>query len=229
MSITLEKYIAVKDFQQEKDFIIHSYSLNYLDSLQVYSKRITDLLLCSLFFIVVGWWFFPLVSLCIVLESKGPAIFKQLRHGRNNRPFYCYKFRTMKYDPARRFHQAQKNDPRITQVGRFLRATSLDELPQIFNIFMGEMSVVGPRPHALTMNREYSVKIERFMCRHMVKPGITGLAQAKGFRGEIKDEKDINFRLTYDLFYIKKWSVLFDFKIMFMTIKCILFNNDNAY
>ncbi|OOG73625.1 capsular biosynthesis protein [Algoriphagus sp. A40] len=229
MSLTIEKYIAIMNFKQEKDFFINSYSLNYLDSIQVYSKRFIDLLLCSLFFVFVGWWFFLIVSICIVIESRGPVIFKQLRHGRNNRPFYCYKFRTMKYDPSRKFHQAQKNDPRITKVGYFLRATSLDELPQIFNIFVGEMSIVGPRPHALPMNREYSEKIGRFMCRHMVKPGITGLAQAKGYRGEIKDEKDIHFRLTYDLFYIKKWSLLFDFMIIILTIKCLLFNNEKAY
>lgn len=229
MSLTIEKYIAVKNFQQEKDFFISSYSLNYLDSIQVFSKRMTDLLLCSLFLLTVGWWFFLIVSICITIESRGPVIFRQLRHGRNNRPFYCYKFRTMKFDPTKKFYQAQKNDPRITKVGSFLRATSMDELPQIFNILVGEMSIVGPRPHALPMNREYSEKIERFMCRHMVKPGITGLAQSKGFRGEIKDEKDIHFRLTYDLFYIKKWSLLFDFKIIYWTIKCLLFKNENAY
>lgn len=229
MSLTIEKYIAVKNFQMEKDFFINSYSMNYLDSIQVFSKRMTDLVLCSLFLLTVGWWFFPIVSVFIAIESRGPVVYKQLRHGRNNRPFYCYKFRTMKYDPTKKFYQAQKNDPRITKVGYFLRTTSLDELPQIFNILVGEMSIVGPRPHALPMNREYSEKIKRFMCRHMVKPGITGLAQAKGYRGEIKDEKDIHFRLTYDLFYIKKWSLLLDFKIIFWTIKCLLFKNENAY
>ena len=217
------------NFKEEKEFIINSYSLNYLDSLQVYSKRFTDLLLCGLFFLIIGWWLFMIISVCIALESRGPVIFRQLRHGRNNRPFYCYKFRTMKFDPSGKFYQAQKNDPRITRVGSFLRSTSLDELPQIFNILLGEMSIVGPRPHALPMNRQYSQKIQGFMCRHMVKPGITGLAQAKGFRGEIKDEKDIHFRLAYDLFYIKKWSLLFDFGIIILTIKCLLVNNDNAY
>ncbi len=135
----------------------------------------------------------------------------------------------MKFDPSRKFYQARKNDPRITRIGYLLRASSLDELPQIFNVLLGEMSIVGPRPHALPMNRKYSEEIHRFMCRHLVKPGITGLAQAKGFRGEIKNEKDIHCRLAYDLFYIKKWSLLFDFGIIIMTIKCLLFNNDNAY
>ncbi|GAA0880369.1 hypothetical protein GCM10009119_33390 [Algoriphagus jejuensis] len=135
----------------------------------------------------------------------------------------------MKFDPTTKFYQAQRNDPRITRVGYYLRATSMDELPQIFNILLGEMSIVGPRPHAIPMNRVYSEKIPWFMCRHVVKPGITGLAQAKGFRGEIRTQRDINCRLTYDLFYIKNWSLLFDFRIILMTIKCLLFNNKNAY
>jgi putative colanic acid biosynthesis UDP-glucose lipid carrier transferase len=214
---------------EDRDFIIKSYSPNYLDSIQVGSKRFMDLLLCGLFFVLVGWWLFLIISFFIAIDSPGPVIFRQLRHGRNNRPFYCYKFRTMRFDPTSKFFQAQKNDPRVTRVGYFLRTTSMDELPQIFNIIWGEMSIVGPRPHALTMNQQYSDKIKRFMCRHMVKPGITGLAQAKGFRGEIKSDKDIHCRLTYDLFYIKKWSLLFDFGIIILTIKCLLFNNDNAY
>jgi putative colanic acid biosynthesis UDP-glucose lipid carrier transferase len=217
------------NFKEEREFIINSYSPNYLDFIQVSSKRLIDLLLCVLFFLIVGWWLFPVISIFIALDSQGPVIFRQLRHGRNNEPFYCYKFRTMRYDPAGKFYQAQKNDPRVTRIGKFLRSTSLDELPQIFNIILGDMSIVGPRPHALPMNQQYSDKIRRFMCRHMVKPGITGLAQAKGFRGEIKDDKDIHFRLVYDLFYIKKWSLLFDFDIIIMTIKCLLFNNDRAY
>jgi putative colanic acid biosynthesis UDP-glucose lipid carrier transferase len=214
---------------EDRDFIIKSYSPNYLDSIQVGSKRFMDLLLCGLFFVLVGWWLFLIISFLIAIDSPGPVIFRQLRHGRNNRPFYCYKFRTMRFDPTSKFFQAQKNDPRVTRVGYFLRTTSMDELPQIFNIIWDEMSIVGPRPHALTMNQQYSDKIKRFMCRHMVKPGITGLAQAKGFRGEIKSDKDIHCRLTYDLFYIKKWSLLFDFGIIILTIKCLLFNNDNAY
>ncbi len=229
MSLTIEKLMVSKDFQYEKEFVMKSYSLNYLDSVQVNSKRVIDVVLCSLFLIVIGWWLFSIIAICIMIESKGPVIFKQLRHGQNNRPFYCYKFRSMKYNPQSKFHQAQKNDPRITKVGALLRLTSIDELPQLFNILIGDMSIVGPRPHALIMNRDYSYRIEKFMCRHMVKPGITGLAQAKGFRGEIKDENDINFRLTYDLFYIKNWSILFDFKIMWLTVKCLIFNNGNAY
>lgn len=229
MSLTIDNYIAAKDFSRNKEFIYTSYSINYLDSFQVSLKRLVDLFISISFFIVIGWWLFGLIALAISINSKGPVIFKQLRHGENNRPFYCYKFRTMKYKANSEFLQAQKNDPRITFVGKFLRSTSLDELPQIFNVLVGEMSIVGPRPHELSMNREYSEQIGRFMFRHMVKPGITGLAQASGYRGEIKDKSDMNFRLAYDFFYIKNWSVLFDLKIIFLTFKCIIFNNKNAY
>lgn len=229
MSLTIDKFIHLNGYQSEKDFVLNSFSTNYLDSVQVFSKRLMDVLLCSLFFLLIGWWLFLLLAIAILVDSEGPIIFKQLRHGLENRPFYCYKFRTMKFNPNGHFQQAQKDDPRITRVGRFLRITSLDELPQIFNILLGEMSIVGPRPHAIIMNRDLSCKMKKFMCRHMVKPGITGLAQAKGFRGEIRDENDINCRLKYDLFYIKNWSILLDFKIILLTFECLLFKNKNAY
>ena len=229
MSLTLEKFIALEDIQSDKEFIYNSYSINFLDSFQTTTKRIFDLFISIMFLFLVAWWLFLLISFFILIDSRGPIIFRQLRHGKNNRPFYCYKFRTMRYNPGDEFEQARRNDSRITRVGKFLRRTSMDELPQIINIFLGEMSVVGPRPHALPMNREYSNQISKFMYRHYVKPGVTGLAQCKGFRGEIKDERDIRFRLKYDLFYIKKWSVSFDIYIAFLTAKCIIFDNKNAY
>lgn len=229
MSQTIEKFIQLNGYHSEKDFVLNSFSTNYLDNVQVFSKRLMDIFLCSLFFLLIGSWLFSVLALAIWIDSKGPIIFKQLRHGLENRPFYCYKFRTMKFNPSGHFHQAQKDDPRITKVGKFLRITSLDELPQIFNVLLGEMSIVGPRPHALSMNRDLSGKMKRFMCRHMVKPGITGLAQSKGFRGEIRDEIDINCRLKYDLFYIKNWSIILDIKIIIWTIKCLIFKNKNAY
>ncbi|MFD2035792.1 sugar transferase [Belliella marina] len=204
-------------------------SINLDNIYQLTTKRFFDLTISLLFLLFVGWWLFLVISLLIVLESKGPVFYKQMRHGQNNVPFYCMKFRSMKFSPKGHFKQATKDDPRITKVGKFLRKTSLDELPQFLNVFMGEMSIVGPRPHAIVMNRDYSTKIENFMSRHMVKPGITGLAQAKGFRGEILSDFDINSRLKLDLFYIKKWSVLLDLKIIIMTINCLLFENENAY
>lgn len=229
MSQTIEKFIHLNGYHSEKEFVLNSFSTNYLDSIQVNSKRLMDIILCSLFFLLIGTWLFTFLAIAIWLDSDGPIIFKQLRHGLENRPFYCYKFRTMKFIHASHFQQAQKDDPRITKVGKFLRITSLDELPQIFNVLLGEMSIVGPRPHALSMNRDLSCKMKKFMCRHMVKPGITGLAQSKGFRGEIRDEIDINCRLKYDLFYIKNWSILLDVKIILWTVRCLIFKNKNAY
>ncbi|MGM0947047.1 MAG: sugar transferase [Bacteroidota bacterium] len=229
MSLTIEKYLVRIDFNKDKDFFIKSYSLNYFNYLQMSSKRAFDLLICFLFFAILGWWLFPIIALLIKLGSNGPVLFKQLRHGKNNRPFYCYKFRTMKFELKEEFQQARKNDSRITGIGQLLRKTSLDELPQLFNIILGEMSVVGPRPHELTMNREYKTHYSYFMCRHYVKPGVTGLAQCKGYRGEIRDYMDMKFRLRFDLLYIKKWSIFLDLYIIILTIKCLLFNNNNAY
>jgi len=135
----------------------------------------------------------------------------------------------MKFEPESHFKQASKGDSRVTKVGAFLRKSSLDELPQLLNVLMGEMAIVGPRPHAIPMNKEFAEKIENFMFRHMVKPGITGLAQAKGYRGEINNSFDMNARLRYDLFYIKNWSFLFDLKIIFWTFYSLIFKNENAY
>ncbi len=229
MSTIISKLNNISVSSKDAEFIVTRYSVNLLDTSQTLTKRIFDIVLVSLFLIFIGSWLFALIAICIRLESKGPVIFKQLRHGQNNIPFYCLKFRSMKYNPKGHFKQASKGDPRITKVGSFLRRTSLDELPQLLNVLVGHMSLVGPRPHAIIMNRDYAEKIEHFMCRHIVKPGITGLAQAKGFRGEIRDTYDINSRLKFDLFYIKNWSLLFDFKIIILTIKCLVINNDNAY
>ena len=183
----------------------------------------------SIFLVLVASWLFPIIALIIKIDSKGPVFYRQLRHGQNNVPFYCLKFRSMKFEQEDRFRPASKHDKRVTKVGAFLRRSSLDELPQLLNVLMGQMTIVGPRPHAIPMNKEFAGKIENFMCRHTVKPGITGLAQAKGYRGEIKDSFDMNARLRYDLFYIKNWSFLLDVKIIFWTFYCMIFNNENAY
>lgn len=229
MASTVSKLNQVNDFSISSDFILKRYSINLLDSYQVSAKRIFEILLVSIFLIVVASWLFPIIALIIRLESKGPVFYKQLRHGQNNVPFYCLKFRSMKFEPAGQFKQATKGDSRITRVGSFLRKSSLDELPQLLNVLIGEMAIVGPRPHAVPMNREFAEKIENFMFRHMVKPGITGLAQAKGYRGEIVDSFDMNARLRYDLFYIKNWSFLLDIKIILLTFYSLMFKNENAY
>jgi putative colanic acid biosynthesis UDP-glucose lipid carrier transferase len=205
------------------------YSENLLDSTQVLSKRILDIFLSSIFLILIGFWFFPLIALLIKIDSKGPVLYKQLRDGQYNNKFLCFKFRTMSYNPNDDFRQATKNDSRITKFGAFLRKTSIDELPQLINVLIGDMSIVGPRPHAVEMNVDCEVKYFNYRLRHLVKPGITGLAQAKGYRGEIKKDFDMLARLKMDLFYIEKWSFVFDIKIILITIKGIILNNGNAY
>lgn len=229
MATTISKLNRVNEFTFSTDLLLNRYSVNLLDSSQVFAKRMFEILSVSIFLILVASWLFPIIALIIKLESKGPVFYKQLRHGQNNVPFYCLKFRSMKFEPEVHFKQASKGDSRVTKVGSFLRKSSLDELPQLLNVLMGEMAIVGPRPHAIPMNREFAEKIENFMFRHMVKPGITGLAQAKGFRGEIVDTFDMNARLRYDLFYIKNWSFLFDIKIILLTFHSLIFKNENAY
>ncbi|MEB2776063.1 sugar transferase [Algoriphagus sp. D3-2-R+10] len=229
MATTISKLNNLENFSISADFIFNRYSVNLLDSSQIIAKRIFEILLVSIFLFLIASWLFPIIALIIKMESKGPVFYKQLRHGQNNVPFYCLKFRSMKFEPETDFKQATKGDSRVTKVGAFLRKSSLDELPQLLNVLMGEMAIVGPRPHAIPMNKEFAEKMEYFMCRHMVKPGITGLAQAKGFRGEIIDLFDMNARLRYDLFYIKNWSFLFDIKIILWTFYSLIFINKNAY
>src|SRR5690554_1596834 len=192
-------------------------------------KRIFDLSFAIAVLLLVCSWLFPLVALAIKSTSKGPVLFKQLRHGKDNVPFNCLKFRTMIINKDADVRQAIKNDERITKVGKILRATSIDELPQIINVIRGEMSIVGPRPHAVPMNEVFAQEIDNFMFRHAVKPGITGLAQAKGYRGETKNFHDIHARYKLDMFYVKNWCLYFDSKIIIQTIYALCFRNERAY
>jgi Undecaprenyl-phosphate glucose phosphotransferase len=171
-----------------------------------------------------------LVAVLIKLESKGPALFRQERYGFSNRVFHIYKFRTMRHSEAteRVTIQATRNDPRVTRVGRFLRRTSLDELPQLFNVLNGTMSLVGPRPHAVDHNEAYAKMIRSYFARHRVKPGITGWAQVNGFRGEIKSIEDMELRVQYDIHYAENWTLLFDLKVLVMTF-FICLTGRNAY
>ena len=168
-------------------------------------------------------------AIAIRIDSSGPILFKQERLGRGNRRFVVYKFRTMYYvenDPA--VPQATRNDPRVTKIGRFLRRTSIDELPQLFNVMGGTMSLVGPRPHAIPHNDEYSLLIGDYFTRHRVKPGITGWAQINGLRGETSNNETMQERVDYDIFYIENWSVWFDFLIIVKTIP-LFFLDESAY
>ncbi|MEO9476976.1 MAG: undecaprenyl-phosphate glucose phosphotransferase [Cyclobacteriaceae bacterium] len=193
------------------------------------SKRLFDVVFSGLFILLILSWLIPIIGLLIRLESKGPMFFKQLRHGRGNKPFLCWKFRTMVVNNEADSKQATKGDSRITKVGAILRKTSIDEIPQFINVFLGDMSVVGPRPHPIKLNESFQPSIEKFWQRHAVKPGITGLAQAKGFRGETSEFSDMSGRVRLDRFYVKNWSLILDFKIIILTIVSILKGSENAY
>ena len=171
-----------------------------------------------------------LIVIAIRFESKGPALFRQQRYGFINRVFEIYKFRTMRFTegPEEKIVQARRDDPRVTRVGRILRRLSLDELPQIFNVLNGTMSLVGPRPHAVQHNEEYAQTIRGYFARHRVKPGMTGWAQVKGFRGETKTLEKMQARVQYDIYYVENWSLLFDLKILMMTA-VICLTGRNAY
>lgn len=194
-----------------------------------FKKRLFDLIFSSLVIIFVMSWLYPLMAILIKWESKGPVLFKQLRSGRNDTPFWCYKFRSMTVNSDSDKVQATKNDARITRIGAFLRRSSLDEMPQFFNVFLGDMSVVGPRPHMLKHTEEYKKIISKFMVRHFLKPGITGWAQVNGFRGETKLLEDMDNRVKYDIYYLENWTTALDVRIIFMTVINAIRGEENAY
>ncbi|MFD2514347.1 undecaprenyl-phosphate glucose phosphotransferase [Pontibacter locisalis] len=174
-------------------------------------------------------WLIPVMALIIKMESKGPVFFRQLRSGKDNRPFYCLKFRSMHVNNDSDLKQATKGDARITRVGSFIRKTSIDELPQFINVLMGDMSVVGPRPHMLKHTEDYSQIVDKFMVRHFIIPGITGWAQVTGYRGETKDAEVMEKRVEADIWYLENWSFLLDLKIVVLTAWQAIRGNGNAY
>jgi putative colanic acid biosysnthesis UDP-glucose lipid carrier transferase len=192
-------------------------------------KTLEDYVLGSLL-LLIAWPLLLVVAILVKLDSPGPVIFKQKRLGFNNQPFDIYKFRSMTYQPetAEKTVQAQQFDPRVTTIGAILRRTSIDELPQLLNVLNGTMSLVGPRPHAIDHNEEYAQKIRGYFSRHRVKPGITGLAQIKGFRGLTDTIDKMENRVKYDIEYTDTWSLLLDFKILVMTV-FITFSAQNAF
>lgn len=192
-------------------------------------KRFFDLIFSTLIITLFLSWLTPIIAILIKLESKGPVFFKQKRNGLNYKEFSCYKFRSMEINEIADLEQVSKNDPRITIIGRFIRKTSIDEMPQFFNVLLGDMSVVGPRPHMVSHTEMYARRIDKFMVRHFIKPGITGLAQTNGYRGEVENEKDIIYRVKYDIFYLENWSILLDCKIVFMTVLNAIKGEEKAY
>lgn len=192
-------------------------------------KRAFDILFSSLVIILVLSWLIPILYILIKLESPGPLFFKQKRHGLKRRLFWCYKFRSMHINSNRDDSQATKTDSRVTRIGKILRKTSLDELPQFFNVLRGDMSVVGPRPHMEVHTMDYSISVNKYLVRHFVKPGITGLAQIRGYRGEVKRPSDILNRIRLDIFYLEKWSIGLDLAIISKTVSNVLFGDEKAY
>ena len=199
------------------------------DFINRFTKRVFDLVVSLLTIVFVLSWLYPIIAILIKLSSKGPVLFKQSRSGVNNEEFLCYKFRSMKMSEDADTKQATKGDMRITKVGAFLRKSSLDEFPQFFNVFIGDMSIVGPRPHMLKHTEEYSALIQTYMVRQLVKPGITGAAQVKGYRGETRELEDMEGRVRLDVWYIENWSLSLDINIIFHTVWNALKGDEKAY
>ena len=236
-------FTKVKLLPHFKTDFLKSYTLKLIDNINIidvnylpldhtfnrFLKRSFDVLFSSMMLLFVLSWLYPIIALAIFLESRGPILFKQYRNGKNNEVFSCLKFRTMYLNEEADQKWATKNDHRITYFGAILRRTSLDELPQLINVLIGDMTIVGPRPLPVKLNEQYINQIKSYSQRHTFKPGITGLAQALGHRGEIKDLRAIKNRVTLDRFYLNNWSVFLDVKIIFITLFELIKGQDTAY
>jgi len=233
---------AIKFIPDTKEIFSKNLKINYYELFPVLTlqktqlhnpyikgvKRIFDILFSLFVILLILSWLIPILSILIKLESRGPVFFRQGRPGLDEKEFFCYKFRSMQVNGTTE-KEASKNDPRVTRIGKFMRKTSIDELPQFFNVLLGDMSVVGPRPHLWSQNKAYAKRIKKYMVRHYVKPGVTGLAQVKGFRGEIETDEDMINRIKFDVFYIENWSLIMDIKIIVQTVINIFKGEDKAY
>lgn len=198
------------------------------------AKRLFDVVFSAIVLVLVFSWLYPIIGLLIKLSSRGPVLFIQKRIGHNGRVFNCYKFRTMRASSNHlKYTPTSYEDPRITKIGKFLRKSNLDELPQFINVLRGSMSVVGPRPHAIAFHNTYSTFIKDIDRRHMVKPGITGLAQVNGLRGDVEDHEENKKRtfkrIEYDIKYIKTWSFKNDLNIVNKTCLQMIANKTNGH
>lgn len=215
-----------------KLFINRTIHFNYLEDIPILSlrseplqdvagkikKRLFDIVFSLMVILLLLSWLLPILAILIKLDSKGPVFFVQMRSGKNNQAFRCYKFRSLRVNKEADTMQVTKNDARFTRLGKFLRKTNIDELPQFFNTLIGDMSVVGPRPHMLKHTELYSGLLNQYMVRHFLKPGITGWAQVNGFRGETKNVSQMQQRVEHDIWYIENWSLWLDFRVIIMTI-----------
>jgi putative colanic acid biosynthesis UDP-glucose lipid carrier transferase len=194
-----------------------------------FKKRVFDLTVAFFVIIFILSWLLPLLSVLIYLESGGPIFFLQKRTGKSDKPFNCFKFRTMFLNPDKEHVQAKKHDIRVTKIGSILRKTSLDEFPQFINVLFGQMSVVGPRPHMISHTQEFSQLVDHYMVRQLLKPGITGWAQVNGYRGEITHPDQLKMRVSKDLWYLENWSVWLDFRIIVLTATGLFKEDKHAY
>lgn len=210
-SIDLKKSVRAWESEQSK---ARGYSLAF-----VFAKRCLDVSLSLFVIVFILSWAIPLLALCIRLESKGSPFFSQERTGKGGKTFTCYKLRTMRRNEEANTRQASDDDDRITRFGKYLRLSSLDEIPQFFNVLKGDMSLVGPRPHMVYHTDLYSNQIPYYNLRHKVKPGITGLAQVKGLRGPTADLSDMELRVQNDLYYIAHGDMEMDLAILQGTAK----------
>lgn len=195
----------------------------------IWLKRGFDIVFSLLIIVLILSWLIPILGLIIRLESKGPILFKQKRNGLNNGEFEVLKFRSMYVNGFSNKKQTSNNDNRLTKVGKFIRKTSIDEMPQFINVFLGTMSVVGPRPHPIFLTEQYAKIIDKYMVRHFVKPGVTGLAQIKGYRGQVQDSEHMRNRIRLDKFYIENWSLMLDIEIIIKTGLNIFKKNSHIY
>jgi putative colanic acid biosynthesis UDP-glucose lipid carrier transferase len=192
-------------------------------------KRTVDVVVSSVFLITLFPVIYLIIGILIKTGSPGPVFFIQERTGLKGKKFRCYKFRSMRCNDEANTIQATVNDSRTTRTGKFIRCTSIDELPQFINVLKGDMSIVGPRPHPIFLNEKYSKLVEKYMVRHFVKPGITGLAQINGFRGETKDVREMEERIKKDIWYIENWSILLDVEIIIKTVFTMITGDKKAY
>jgi lipopolysaccharide/colanic/teichoic acid biosynthesis glycosyltransferase len=215
MAVTLVKHPPVMT-EGRRSLSYRSYVTNKAP--YFFIKRLMDLVLSALLILTVLSWLVPLIALLLKLDSRGPVLFLQKRVGKGGRSFTCYKFRTMVINEEADEKQAEENDSRITRSGRWLRKTNIDELPQFFNVFLGQMSIVGPRPHMHTDCRQFARMIPRYKLRNLVKPGITGMAQVNGYHGPAMDHDAVCMRYQWDIFYLRNASTWLDIRIMTRTL-----------
>ncbi|WP_073852959.1 undecaprenyl-phosphate glucose phosphotransferase [Pontibacter flavimaris] len=235
--------IRLKFLPEPNSYIYQRFKVDFYDVLPVmmvrniplddvvnkFIKRSFDLFFSLFVIIFVLSWLLPIIAIAIKIDSRGPVFFKQIRSGIDNKNFECYKLRSMYINKDANKLLAKRGDSRITRVGAFIRKTSIDELPQFFNVLLGQMSIVGPRPHMLKLGEEYAQVADKYMVRHFIKPGITGLSQVRGYRGDTTYSYQIRGRVKLDIFYLENWSFWLDMKIIFYTVYNVVRGDKAAF